>query len=49
MVDLPKSVQIFDEVRHKLALDYIADPLLTLGQIAVKSSIETLRPSRAFE
>lgn len=28
-------VQIFDEVRHKLALDYIADPLLTLGQIAV--------------
>lgn len=28
-------VQILDEVRHKLALNYIADPLLTLGQIAV--------------
>lgn len=24
-----------DEVRHRLALEYIADPLLTLGQIAV--------------
>lgn len=28
-------VQILDQVRHQLALDYIADPLLTLGQIAV--------------
>ncbi len=28
-------VRILDQVRHRLALDYMADPLLTLGQIAV--------------
>lgn len=28
-------VAMLDEIRHKLALDYVADPLLTLGQIAV--------------
>jgi AraC-like DNA-binding protein len=28
-------LELLDEVRHRMALDYLADPMLTLGQIAV--------------